>query len=119
MFTRTLKTVVIAAAVVVATASASFAATAWVDQDAKVKSKPSNKSQTINWVEEGQKVTVIAYSGNWVKVKIPGKDGWVKENALDYAYPVYDDHYDGYDGYGGYGASVCIGGAYGSLCVSD
>ena len=113
MFTRTLKTVAIAAAVVVATASASFAATAWVDHDAKVKSKPANKSQTINWVEEGQKVTILAYSGNWVKVKIPGKDGWVKENALDYSYPVYDDYYDGYD------ASVCIGGPLGSLCVSD
>jgi len=117
MFTRTLKTVAIAAAVVVATASASFAASAWVDHDAKVKSHPQNKSQTVNWVEEGQKVQILAYSGNWVKVKIPGKDGWVKESALDYSYPVYDDYGPDY-GYGG-GTSVCLGGPYGSLCVSD
>ena len=113
MFTRTLKTVAITTAVVIATASASFAASAWVDHDAKVKFKPKNNSQTVNWVSEGQKVTIIGHSGNWVKVKIPGKDGWVKESALDYTFPVYDDFYDGD------GASVCIGGPYGSLCVSD
>jgi uncharacterized protein YraI len=117
MFAHTFKTVAIAAAVVVATASASFAASAYIDHDAKVKSQPTNKSQTVNWVEEGQKVQIVAHSGSWVKVKIPGKDGWVKENALDYAYapyPVYDDYYGP-----GYGASVCLGGPLGSLCVSD
>ena len=117
MFARTFKTVAIAAAVVVATASASFAASAWVDHDAKVKSKPSNKAQTVNWVEDGQKVQVVAYAGGWVKVKIPGQDGWIKESALDYGYANYDPHYYGYGK--GYGASVCIGGPIGSLCVSD
>ena len=114
MFARTFKTVAIAAAVVVATASASFAASAWVGHDAKVKAHPQNKSQTVNWVEEGQKVQIVAYSGNWVKVKIPGKDGWVKQSALDYGYAKYDPYYGP-----GYGASVCIGGPLGSLCVSD
>lgn len=114
MFARTFKTVAIAAAVVVATASASFAASAWVDHDAKVKSHPKNNSQTVNWVEEGQKVTILGYAGSWVKVKIPGKDGWVKESALDYGYAAYDPYYGP-----GYGASVCIGGPLGSLCVSD
>ncbi|RYE85143.1 MAG: SH3 domain-containing protein [Hyphomicrobiales bacterium] len=119
MFNRTLKTVAIAAVAVFATAGASFAATAWVDHDAKVKFKPRNNSQTVNYVEEGQKVTIIAENGSWVKIKIPGKDGWVRASALDYdyaPYPVYDDYYD----YGpGYGASVCLGGPLGSLCVSD
>lgn len=117
MFARTIKTAVIAAAVVVATASASFAATAWVGHDAKVKAHPKNTSQTVNWVQEGQKVTILGHAGNWVKVKIPGKDGWVRANVLDYAYapyPYYDDYYGP-----GYGASVCIGGPLGSLCVSD
>lgn len=113
MFNRTLKTVAIAAVAVIVTAGASFAATyAYVDHDAKVKFKPSNKSQTVNWVEEGQKVKIIGQAGSWVKVKIPGDDGWVKAGALDYGYPAYDDYYSG-------GASVCIGGPYGSLCVSD
>ena len=120
MFTRTLKTVAIAAAVVIATASASFAAQyAWVDQDANVKFKPKHNSQTVNWVGEGQKVKIIAQNGNWLKIQIPGKDGWVKAGVLDFA-PAWDDDYDDYGyGYGGPGASVCIGGPYGSLCVSD
>jgi hypothetical protein len=115
MFTRTLKTVAIATVVVIATAGASFAAQyAWVDHDANVKFKPKNSSQTVNWVEEGQKVKIVGYSGNWVRIKIPGDDGWVKAGALDYApFPAYDDDY----GYGG--THVCIGGLYGSLCVSD
>ena len=120
MFAHTFKTVALAAAVIVTTASASFAASANIDHDAKVKSHPKNNSQTVNWVEEGQKVQIVGHAVNWVKVKIPGKDGWVKENALDYAYapyPIYDDYGPGY-GYG-YGASVCVGGPLGSLCVSD
>jgi len=119
MFTRTLKTVAIAAVAVIATASASFAATAWVDHDAKVKFKPKNSSQTVNYVEEGQKVKIVAQNGSWVKIKIPGDDGWIKASALDYSYPVYDDYGPDYGyGYGG-GTSVCLGGPYGSLCVSD
>lgn len=116
MFAHTFKTVAIAAVVVVATASASFAASAWVDHDAKVKSHPKNNSQTVNWVEEGQKVTILAHAGNWVKVKIPGKDGWIKENALDYNYapfPVYDDYY-GPD----YGSSVCLGDKNAKFCIN-
>lgn len=115
MFTRTLKTVAVATIVVIATAGASFAAQyAWVDHDAKVKFKPKNSAQTVNWVQEGQKVKIVAHNGNWVKVQIPGKDGWVKAGALDYApFPAYDDYY--HDG----GASVCVGGPFGSLCVSD
>lgn len=116
MFTRTLKTVAIAAVAVIATASVSLAAQyAWVDHDAKVKFKPKNSSQTVNWVSEGQKVKIIAQNGNWVKIKVPGDDGWVKAGVLDYGYDAYDDYDYGY----GPTASVCIGGPYGSLCVSD
>lgn len=120
MFTRTLKTVAIAAVVLTATASASFAAQyAWVDHDANVKLKPKNAAMNVNWVEEGQKVKIVAYNGNWMKIQIPGKDGWVKSGVLDYA-PAWDDE-DDYDyGYGGSAsASFCIGGPHGSLCVSD
>lgn len=119
MLTRTLKTVAIAAVAVIGTASASFAAQyAWVDHDANVKFKPHKASQTVNWVEAGQKVKIVAHNGNWVKVQIPGKDGWVRQNVLDYApFPAWEDDYD--YGYGGASASVCIGGPYGSLCVSD
>jgi hypothetical protein len=119
MLNRTVKTFAIAAVALIGTASASFAAQyAWVGHDAKVKFKPKNSSQTVNWVEEGQKVKIIDYQGNWVKLMIPGKDGWVKQSALEYApFPAWDDDYD--YGYGGHSASICIAGPYGSLCVSD
>jgi SH3-like domain-containing protein len=117
MFTRTIKTATIAAVVLLATASASFAAQyAWVDHDAKVKFKPKNSSQTVNYVEEGQKVRIIAHSGSWVKIKIPGDDGWVKASALDYGHYYDADYYDyGYSG----SASVCLGSPHVSFCVGN
>jgi hypothetical protein len=122
MFARTLKTVAVAAAVVVATASASMAATyAWVDSTAKVKATHSNSSPTVNWVHEGQKVKIVSSWGNWYKVQIPGKDGWVRAHNLDFA-PSYPGPFPGYGygyggGYGG-GASFCVGGNNASFCLS-
>ncbi len=114
MFARTLKTAAIAAVAVIATAGASMAAQyAWVDYDAKVKSQPHNNSQTVNWVQEGQKVTVLAHAGNWVKVKIPGKDGWVKSGALDYAPFPNNKPWPNSNG------SVCINGQYGYICLGN
>ena len=113
MFTRTIKTVAIAAVAVIATASASFAATAWVDYDAKVKSQPKNNSQTVNYVQEGQKVAILGHAGGWVKIKIPGKDGWVKANALDYAPFPNNNPWPNNNG------SVCINGQYGYICLGN
>ena len=93
---NSLKSVAIAAVVIVATAGASLAAQyAYVDQDANVKFKPKKQSQTINQVWEGQQVKIIAYSGNWVKVQIPGKDGWIRENNLDWNNNDWDDYNNG------------------------
>ena len=115
MFARTLKTTAIAAVAVLATAGASFAAQyAWVDYDAKVKFKPKNSSQTVNWVQEGQKVKVIAQNGNWVKIKIPGDDGWGKAGVLDYA-PFPNNNPWPNNGNG----SVCFNGQYGYICLGD
>ncbi len=121
MLTRSLKTLAIAAVAVIGTASASFAAQyAWVDHDANVKLKPHKGAMNVNWVEEGQKVKIIAHNGNWVKVQIPGKDGWVRQNVLDYApFPAWEDDYDyGYGG-GSASASFCLGGPNASFCVSN
>jgi uncharacterized protein YraI len=123
MFNRTLKIAAIATVAVVATASASFAAGyAFVDHDAKVRAFHSNGSAVVNWVAEGQKVKVLNTWGNWVKVKIPGQDGWVKANALDFhsgPYFPHDVDYDyGYGGYGGYGGgSFCVAGSHASFCL--
>ena len=109
---RTLKTAALATLVVVATAGASMAAQyAWVDHDANVKKKHLMASQTVNWVNEGQKVKIIGQWNNWYKIQIPGPDGWVRANKLDF-HPQFP-------GYGyGYGGSFCINGQNASFCLS-
>lgn len=108
---KSLKVAALATAVVLATTAASFAATfAWVDYDSKVRAHHSNGSQTVNWVEEGQKVKVVGQAGNWYKIQIPGQDGWVRANVLDFDnwnQPNYND------------ASFCISGQFASFCVSN
>ena len=113
MFARTLKTAAIAVVAIVATAGVSMAAQyAWVDYDAKVKHKPTNKSQTVNWVHEGQQVKIVAQNGNWVKIKIPGDDGWVKAGVLDYA-PFPNNNPWPNNG------QVCFNGQYGYICLGN
>lgn len=122
MFATTLKTVAIATAVVIATAGASMAATyAWVDHDAKVKKHAGGLGVTVNWVEEGQKVKILDKKQKWYKIQIPGQDGWVHANVLDWAkpgpfpgpFPFPSDDY----GYG-YGGSFCVNGTNASFCLS-
>lgn len=110
---KTLKIAALAATVVLATAGASFAATyAWVDQDANVRKNHTNISQVVNYVEEGQKVKIIGQAGNWYKIQIPGKDGWVKAGALDFNYqPDWNPNYND--------ASFCVNGQYASFCISN
>lgn len=112
---RTLKTAALAAAVIVATAGASMAATyAWVDQDANVRKKAFAGSNIVNWVEEGQKVKIIGQQANWYKIQIPGQDGWVKKGVLDFNPGPFP-----FPGYGyGYGGSFCINGQNASFCLS-
>lgn len=112
MFTRALKVSAAAAVVVLATAGASMAAQwAWADQDSKVRYNHNTSSPTVNWIEEGQKVRVIASWGSWYKIKIPGDDGWVKKSVLDF-HPSYDDDYNPH-----VGGSFCVGGDNASFCL--
>ncbi|HEY0917848.1 SH3 domain-containing protein [Devosia sp.] len=114
---RTLKTGFVAAAVVLATAGASMAATwAWVEQDAKVRANHQNIAPVVNWVEEGQKVQIVGSWGNWYKIKIPGQDGWVKKGLLAFN-PWPNAPWPGYGaGYGG--GSFCINGDNAQFCIS-
>jgi hypothetical protein len=118
MFTRTLKTVAVATAVILATASASMAATyAWVDQNAKVRATHSSGSPKVNNVWEGQKVKIVGSWGSWYKLQLPGTDGWVKAGVLDFAPgPGPGPFFPGY-GYG-YGGSFCVNGNHASFCLS-
>jgi uncharacterized protein YgiM (DUF1202 family) len=108
---KTLKIAAVATAVVLVSASSSFAATfAWVNYDSKVRNSHTTQSMVVNYVEEGQKVKVVNSWGNWYKIQIPGKDGWVKANALDFDNwngPVNDAS-----------ASFCINGPNASFCIS-
>ena len=113
---RTLKTAALATLVVIATAGVSMAAQyAYVDNNAKVKKHHMVASQTVNWVQSGQKVKIIGQWNNWYKLQIPGQDGWVKAGALDFA-PQFPGPFPGY-GYG-YGGSFCINGESASFCLS-
>ena len=75
-----------AAAVVLATAGSSFAATyAWVDHGTNVKKNHFQVAPTVNHVSPGEKVKIIGQWNNWYKIQIPGPDGWVKKSALDFS----------------------------------
>jgi hypothetical protein len=116
MFTRSLKVASIAAIVTIATASASFAAQwAWVEHDALVRLNHKTSSPPVNSVDEGDKVRVIASWGNWYKIQIPGNDGWVRANALDFD-PEYWD-YPSHPVHPHVGGSVCLGGNNASFCL--
>jgi len=115
MFAKTLKIAALATAVIVATAGASMASQyAWVDHDSNVYLKHKTSSPIVNYVEAGDKVKIISAWGNWVKIKIPGDDGWVKASKLDF-YP--DWHDVGYDYPYGYGGSFCVDGSNASFCL--
>ena len=108
---KTLKIAALATAVVLATAGASFAATyAWVDYDSKVRNSHTTQSSVVNYVEEGQKVKVLGSWGNWYKIQIPGKDGWVKAGALDF------DNWNQPNN--NPNASFCVNGPNASFCIS-
>ena len=108
---KTLKIAAVATVVVLASASASFAATfAWVNYDSKVRNQHTTQSMVVNYVDEGQKVKVVGSWGNWYKIQIPGKDGWVKANALDF------DNWQ--DPINDASASFSINGPNASVCIS-
>ncbi|MDC9825598.1 SH3 domain-containing protein [Devosia sp. ZB163] len=121
--TRIIKTALLATAVVLATAGASMAATwAYADRDAPVRKNHAPNSQIINGVEEGQKVRIIGEWKNWYKVQLPGPDGWVRANAIDFDY--YDDDYPtpSYPAYPvkpGFGTSFCVDGKNAQFCMGS
>ncbi len=109
MSLNVIKTGAIAAAILLATTAASFASTwATVDHSADVHLFHSNGSPVVNTVYHHEHVKVIDVSGNWVKIQIPGQDGWVKSYVLDFG--------GGGGGYGG-GGTVCFWGPLGKVCI--
>ncbi len=108
-----LKTGAIAAAIVLATASASLAAT-WgvVTQNSPVRSNHYNASAVVNSVNFGQPVQIVNSWGNWYKIQIPGPDGWVRKNrvSINPAPPPPSP---------GPGVQFCFNGPFGYLCINQ
>ncbi len=108
----TLRTAALATLVVAATATSALAAPAWLTQDSNVRGNHHNMAPVVNWVQEGQQVNVIAQWNNWYKIQIPGQDGWVRANRLDFnpfpnngPFPVN-------------GGSFCINGQQAHFCIN-
>src|SRR5690606_30090093 len=108
-----LKTTAIAAALVVATASSSFAATwAVVLQDSFIRANHSNGSAIVDSVEEGDAVRII---GSWgqcdrTNPQGPGPHGWIRKYKVDLDYE--DDPSDP-------GVQFCFNGPLGYFCVNQ
>lgn len=122
MIVTTFKKIALAAAIVAVTATSSMAAQwAWMEKDAKVRKSPGAIA-VVNYVEEGQKVKIVDKHGAWVKLALPGKDGWVKKNIIT-TKPYWHDadwgnHGNWGPGYGGsVGGSFCINGEHAQFCL--
>jgi len=110
-----IRTAAIALAALALSATAASAATyAWADQNTNVRAHHNNGSPVVNWLAEGQKVKVIGAQGNWYKIQIPGQDGWVRSNRLDFS-PAPGPYLPAAGGsfcFGGQNASFCFGAHY-------
>ena len=105
-----IKTATLAITLVAVTAGAASAAQyAYAEHNAKVLAFHKQGAPSVNWVAEGQKVKIIDSFGNWYKIQIPGKDGWVKANTLDFAPNYNNADYDG---------SFCVGDVNASFCIN-
>jgi hypothetical protein len=87
-----IKAAAAAAAITAVSATGAFAfapLTGTFNYDTQIKASHTFASATVNWADAGDDLTVVSKFGNWLKVKVPGPDGWVKKSAvsLDY-YPT-------------------------------
>jgi hypothetical protein len=59
-----------------------LAANAVVTQDSVVREDPDNTADIVNEVSEGDEVTVTDCQDSYCFIKIPGDDGWIRQNRL-------------------------------------
>ena len=121
-----LKSLTLAAAILVASAAAAFAAPAVVTGNANVRAGAGTNYQVVSHVQYGQSVDVdyCSPSGKWCYVEKQGRDGWVSSQFLASGYPVnhnrhrgWGNHYNNY-GYGyGSGFNACVQGNHASFCL--
>ena len=111
---KLIKTVALASTLVLATTAGAFASTAWIKQDTDVKKKPFAIAQTIAHADKGEKVWIDNCNVKFCFVKRPGKDGWVRKNALTNKKP-----FQPFNGqFGNSGFSFCVGDANAQFCLN-
>lgn len=106
-----LKTAALAAAILVATAGGSFAAT--IDGNTKVLDAPNKWASIVQYAFDGEYVKVLKCQGKYCYVKISGPDGWVRKSDIDFGY------IDPWPKKGPKGpVSACFWGPYGYVCIN-
>jgi hypothetical protein len=127
-----LTTALLAAAVLVASATAAMAAPGVVTGNANVRSGPGTGYSVISSVHYGQYVEIEYCSGNWCHVSKPGRDGWVSAGFLALNDGWDDDYNHGHHGHHGHhnsgwynhsgwnnsvGVNTCVSGQNASFCI--
>ena len=106
-----LKTAALAAAILVATAGGSFAAT--IDGDTKVLDQPSKWADVVQYAYDGQYVKVLQCQGKYCYVKISGPDGWVRKSDID-----FDFNNGPFPPKNPSPVQACFWGPYGYVCIN-
>jgi hypothetical protein len=112
---RTLKSTLIAAAVVLSTSAGAFAATtAWADGTVKMKDDPYKYADTLEVLHDGDKFKVFncfenKHGVDWCKGKHDGEVGYIRLSDLDFHNGGFEVDFDNGDvefefGSGGFGS---------------
>ena len=72
-----LRTTMLAAAVTLATATASFASTGWTTSGVNFRSGPGGSYGVIGWIDRCSRITVGYRQGGWYQITWGGQRGWV------------------------------------------
>ena len=130
-------TALLAAAVLVASASAAMASPGVVTGNATVRAGAGTGYPVISSVQYGQAVDIEYCSGNWCHVSKSGRDGWVSAGYLATTGNGWgrDRHHRGHNGWGNNGGwghhnnhggwnnhdtvgiNTCVSGQNASFCV--
>jgi hypothetical protein len=87
----------LAALAVAAGTSAAFAApNAIADGDYELRKSPKNSAAKVNFVEDGEPLTITECTKTWCYAKVPGPDGWIRIDRVEFLDEDedYDDDYD-------------------------
>lgn len=119
MFRTAIKTVAIASIIIVGTAGAAFAKSAWADGDSPVYSGPTKFHKVVNWLDDGDKVKIITCKDNkfgvkWCKIQTKGPNGYVRRSDLDLKAPKKWGKGKNYSG-----VELCFGDKQFSMCLGS